>query len=189
MHIITSPFWLKSRLCQPFDSSYSLFNDVIGSITFGCKVMGKRGVMRRPAAAPAFLNVEALSAHDAYIRARVACGEGYTVIAHKMLADMGLHVKFSTMRSYLRRLSGETGRGTMKGKGWVGRSAANGRLACASPKIPRRPTCPRESMEKTVASLRTHSLAHSLNRLHASRPSVPMSSVARREVTRRRAAL
>ena len=67
--------------------------------------------------------------------------------------------------------------------------AANVAFDCASPKMQRRPTCPRESMEKTVASLRTHSLAHSLNRLHASRPSVPTSSVARREVTRRHAAL
>ena len=63
-------------------------------------------VVRRPAAAPVFLNVESLFAHEAFIRARIACGEGYQVIAQKMLGDLGLHVKSSTMRSYLRRQSG-----------------------------------------------------------------------------------
>ena len=81
---------------------------VIGFITFGCKVMGKSGVMRRPAAAPAFLNVESLFAHDGYIRARIGRGERYAVIARKMRADMGLLVKTCTLRSYLRG-SGETG--------------------------------------------------------------------------------
>ena len=64
--------------------------------------------MRRPAAAPVFLDVESLIAHDVYIRARIARGEGHTAIARKMLADMGLLVKPSTMQSYLRR-SGQTG--------------------------------------------------------------------------------
>ena len=110
-----------------------------------------------------------------YSKKRCLCAK--TIICDEVLREAGFQIPVKVVSWSVARAS------------WVGRSAANGRLACASPKIPRRPACPRESMEKTVASLRTHSLAHSLNRLHASRPSVPMSSVARREVTQRRAAL
>ena len=71
--------------------------------------MGKRGVIRRPAVAPVFLKVESLFAHDVYIRARIAHGEGHAAIARQMLADMGLLVKSCTIRNYMKRFSGETG--------------------------------------------------------------------------------
>ena len=71
--------------------------------------MGKRGVIRRPAVAPAFLKVESLFAHDVYIRRRIVRGDGHAAIARQMLADMGLLVKSCTIRNYMKRFSGEAG--------------------------------------------------------------------------------
>ena len=48
--------------------------------------------------------------HEAYIRARIACGEGSGVIARKMREDKGLLVRADTMQTCIRHLSGETGK-------------------------------------------------------------------------------